>query len=85
MRTQSGSNSDNVFFCFVFLIVEGREDENNTKSGTLSARKREMTLTKRRKMAFHWRADDGPTLTAGLVFQGIRTSGPVLLINPIFL
>ena len=28
-------------------------------------------------MAFHWRADDGPTLNAGLVaaiFQGIRTS-----------
>ena len=25
-------------------------------------------------MAFRWRADDGPTLNAGLVFQGLRTS-----------
>ena len=36
-------------------------------------------------MAFRWRADDGPTLNAGLVallfFSG---SGPVLLRNPIF-
>ena len=25
-------------------------------------------------MAFRWRADDGPTLNAGLFFQGIRTN-----------
>ena len=25
-------------------------------------------------MAFHWRADDGPTLNTGLVFQGIRAN-----------
>ena len=25
-------------------------------------------------MVFHWRADDGPTLNAGLVFQGFQTS-----------
>ena len=25
-------------------------------------------------MKFRWRADDGPILNAGLVFQGIRTS-----------
>ena len=33
-------------------------------------------------MAFHWRADDGPTLNIGPVVSG---SGPALLRNPIFL
>ena len=28
----------------------------------------------RSKMTLRWRADDGPTLNAGLVLQGIRTS-----------
>ena len=37
-------------------------------------------------MAFRWRADDGPTLNAGLVaLWYFRGSGPVLLRNPIFL
>ena len=36
------------------------------------------------KMAFRWRADDGPTLNAGLVACDLRVSGPVLLRNPIF-
>ena len=58
---QRGSNSDNVFF-FVFLVAEGKEDPNTTKSGPSSARQRSATL-----MAFRWRADDGPTLNAGLV------------------
>ena len=35
------------------------------------------------QMAFRWRADDGPTLNAGLVV--FRRSGPVLLRNSIFL
>ena len=37
-------------------------------------------------MAFRWRADDGPTLNAGLVALWFyRGSGPVLLRNPIFI
>ena len=37
-------------------------------------------------MAFRWRADDGPTLNAGLkAFVILRGSGPGLLRNPIFL
>ena len=46
----------------VFLVDKGREDPNTTKSGP--------SLTCQRKaiyMAFHWQADDGPTLSAGLV------------------
>ena len=36
-------------------------------------------------MAFRWRADDGPTLNAGLViFENSWGSGPVLLRNSIF-
>ena len=49
-----GSNFDNVFFFFFFfffLFDDGRKDPNTTIS----------------EMAFRWRADDGPTLNAGLV------------------
>ena len=36
-------------------------------------------------MAFRWRADDDPTLNAGLVvFENFRGSGPVLLRNSMF-
>ena len=49
-------------FFFVFLVAEGKEDPNTTKSGPSSARQRSAIL-----MAFRWRADDGPTLNAGLV------------------
>ena len=38
------------------------------------------------KFRFPWRANDGPTLNAGLVaLRFFRRSGPVLLRNPIFL
>ena len=40
-----------------FLVDEGREDQNTTKGGPSSARQRN---------TFHWRADNGPTLNAGL-------------------
>ena len=53
-RIQMGSNFDNVFF----LIDEGKEDPNTTISGPSLARQ---------QMVFCWRADDGPTLNAGLV------------------
>ena len=58
--------------CFV-LVDEGRDDHNTTKSGHIRPAI---------EMAFHWWADDGPTLNAGLVFRG---SGPVLLRYPTFL
>ena len=51
----------------VSLVDEGREDPSTTISGSSSARQRN---------AIKWRADDGPTLNAGLVaaiFQGIQT------------
>ena len=57
---QRGSNSANV--CFLFLVDDGREDPNNTKSGPSSARQRNVI-----EMAFRWRDDNGPTLNAGLV------------------
>ena len=38
-----------------FLVDEGREDQNTTIGGPSSARQR------------NWRADNGPTLNAGLV------------------
>ena len=56
---------------FVFLIVDGREDPNTTKSGPWSAHQRNA-------LAFCWRADEGTTLNAGLV---ALWSGPVLLRN----
>ena len=55
-----GSNFDNVF-----LVEEGREDPNITKSGPSSACQRNAI-----SMAFRWQADDGPPLYAGLVASG---------------
>ena len=43
-----------------FLVDEGKEIPNTTKSEPSSA-------CHRNAMAFRWRADDGPTLNAGLV------------------
>ena len=40
---------------------KGKEDPNSTKSGPSSARQQYAI-----KMAFHWRANDGPTLNAVL-------------------
>ena len=57
---QRVSNSANV--CFLFLVDDGSEDPNNTKSGPSSARQRNVI-----EMAFRWRDDNGPTLYAGLV------------------
>ena len=45
-----------------FLVVEGIEDMNSTINGLASARQRNTIF-----MAFRCRADDGPTLNAGLV------------------
>ena len=54
---QRGSKFDNIF-----LIDKGIEDTNTAINGPSSARQRNAI-----KMAFRWRADDGPTLNAGLV------------------
>ena len=47
-----------------FLVYEGREDSKTTRGPSSAAS----------ETAFRWWADGGPTLNAGLVFQGIRTS-----------
>ena len=58
-----GSKFDNVSFLFYFFLIDdGIEDPNTTINGPPSARQRNAI-----KMAFHRRANDGPTLTAGLV------------------
>ena len=59
-----------------FLVDARMEDPSTTISEPSSSR---------HWMAFCWRADDGPTLNAGLVAVIFRGSGPVLLENPIFL
>ena len=67
---QRWSNFDNAF-----LVDERREDPNATICGPTSARQRN-----------RWRADDGPTLNAGLVaLCFLRGSRPVLLWNSICL
>ena len=43
-----------------FLVDEGREDPNTTKSRQSSASQRDAII-----MAFSWQADDGPPLSAG--------------------
>ena len=66
-----GSNFDKIF-----LVDEGKKDQNTNISRPSSNRQR---------MVFLWRADEGPTLNVGLVALLIlRGSGPVLLRNPIF-
>ena len=78
---QRRSDSDKLFFCVLFFHDEGSEDPNTTKSGPSSARQPNAI-----KMLFSWRADDVPSLNAGLVaLLFFRESGPVLLRNPIFL
>ena len=62
---ERGSNFD------VFSVDEGCEDPITTISGRLSARQRNAI-----EMAFHWRADDGPTLNISSVASSLfRGSG----------
>ena len=66
---------------FFFKVYEGRKDPNTTISVPSWACQQNAIY-----MAFCWRANDGPTLNAGLVALWIfRGSGSVLLRNPIFL
>ena len=61
-RQSPGGGGVNFDFFFKFTRVETREDPNTTKSRPSSARQQSAIY-----MAFRWRADDGPTLKAGLV------------------
>ena len=62
-----------VVVVVVVLDDEGRKGPNTTISGLSSTHQRNAI-----SMAFRWRADVGPTLSAGLVacvdFHGIRAS-----------
>ena len=60
----------------LFVFDELREDPNTNINGLLSAQLRKAIL-----MAFRWRANDGPTLNAGLAaLRFFRGSGPVLIV-----
>ena len=59
---QRGSNIDNGFCCFFFLVDEGRDDPNIIISGPSSASQRNAIL-----VAFRCRADDDPKLNTDLV------------------
>ena len=50
------------FIIFCFLVDEGKEDPKTTISGSSFARQQNAI-----EMMSRWRADDGPTLNAGLV------------------
>ena len=64
-----------------FSVDEGIEDPNSRLNGPSSAHQRNAI-----EMVLHWRADDGPSLNAGLVaLWFFRGPGQVLLRNPIFL
>ena len=72
------SRGSNVFFISFLQLMRGTKYYDKWAIIGLPA--------KCHQMAFRWRADDGPTLNAGLVALGFfRGSGPVLLRNPIFL
>ena len=60
VRGGGGGANLTVFFCL--FIDERRKDPNTTISGPSTARQRNAI-----EMVFRWRADDGPTLNAGLV------------------
>ena len=61
-----------------FFFDEGREDPKSTKRGPSST-----CQPNAMKIAFRWRADDRPTLIAGLVALWFsRGSGPVWLRKP---
>ena len=64
----------------VFLVDEGRDDPNTTKSGpTLTCQQNTI------KMVFRWCVNVDQTLNADLAaLWFFRVSGPVLLRNPIF-
>ena len=71
---RGGPTPTPTFFCCCFFKADqGREDQNITKSRPLMVC-RERPLNDLSLAGFRWRADDGPTLNAGLVFQGIQTS-----------
>ena len=52
--------SRKVKFWHIFIVDEGREDQNTSKRGLSSARQLNTI-----EMVFRWRADDGPIFNAG--------------------
>ena len=63
MRGSTGGPTLTLFvFVLFFIVGDGREVPNTTKSGQSSNRQRNAI-----RMAFRWRTDDGATLNAGLV------------------
>ena len=64
-----------------FLVDEGIEDPNTAINWPSSARQQNAI-----QMAFRWRADDGPTLNAGLVaLRFFRGSGRSIAKKPYIL
>ena len=59
-RVQKDFSEGFQYSFLLFLVDEGREDPNTTKSGTSST-------SQGNAMAFRWRAGDGPTFNSGLV------------------
>ena len=57
---QRGFKFDNVFFSFCILLMSGGRNKIPLLAGLVGP------PAKAIEMAFLWRADDGPTLNAGL-------------------
>ena len=56
---RGGPSLTTFIVCFVILVDEGREDNNFAISGTFSACQQNAIIC--------WRANNGPSLNAGLV------------------
>ena len=70
-----GSNSDKFFWGVCSFFDEGKEDPNSTKNRPSWARQRNAIKWRfaggpMMANAFCWWANDGPTLSAGLVALG---------------
>ena len=77
MFCQRESNSDVIFFCFLFSDYEGEKIQKPLKVGhhvCVCACVRARACVCAIYMASRWRADDGPTLNTGLVLQRFWTS-----------
>ena len=74
-----------VFVLFCFLLRRERKRERERESKYHLKWVIICPSAKRHFLAFRWRADDGPTVNAGLVsLWFFRGSRPILLGNPIF-
>ena len=62
-----GGQTLTTFFFLLFLVDEGREVPYTTIAGHHLTASETPTTASERPLVFRWRADDGPTLNAGLV------------------